>query len=66
MHQLTMLRQALQPNLPWQGARLTLIAEFLIALLRVKTVNLSELATGFSGRAKPASNYKRLQRFLRE
>lgn len=66
MHQLTMLRQALQPHLPWHGARLTLIAEFLIALLRVKTVNLTQLATGFSGRAKPASNYKRLQRFLRE
>lgn len=66
MSQLTMLRAALQPALPWHGARLTFLAEFLIALFRVKTVNLSELATGFSGGAKPSSHYKRLQRFLRE
>lgn len=56
----------MQPHLPWHGARLTLIAEFLIALFRVKTVNLTELATGFCGRAKPASADKRWQRFLRD
>jgi hypothetical protein len=32
----------------------------------VRTVNLSELSLAFAGKAKPASNYKRLQRFLRE
>ena len=40
--ELTMLRNALRPHLPWHGARLTLIAEFLIAVFRVKTVNLTE------------------------
>ncbi|HYE73697.1 MAG TPA: hypothetical protein VEF04_10210 [Blastocatellia bacterium] len=30
----------------------------------MQTVNLSLLATAFSGRAKAESNYKRLQRFL--
>jgi hypothetical protein len=39
---------------------------FLIALMRVKTVNLVEIATGFSGEAKVASHYKRLQRFFKE
>ena len=34
--------------------------------LRVKTVNLAEIATGFSGEAKVASHYKRLQRFFRD
>ncbi len=42
------------------------LALFLIALFRVKTVNLSELSTGFMGQAKTDSHYKRLQRFLRE
>ncbi len=42
------------------------LALFLIALFRVKTVNLSDLSTGFMGKAKTESNYKRLQRFLRE
>ncbi len=38
----------------------------LLALYAVQTVNLSMLATAFSGRAKEDSNYKRLQRFRRE
>lgn len=33
--------------------------------LRVKTINLVELATGFRSNAKTESNYKRLQRFFR-
>src|SRR5262245_16377783 len=32
----------------------------------MRTVNLSILATAFSGHAKEESNYKRLQRFMRE
>jgi hypothetical protein len=34
-------------------------------LLKVRSVNLAELATGFGGRAKTDSHYKRLQRFFR-
>jgi hypothetical protein len=33
--------------------------------MRLKTVNLAEIATGFSGKAKVESHYKRLQRFFR-
>ena len=65
MDQLTLLRQTLRPHLHWHGARLSFVALFLIALFRVKTVNLSELATGFSGVAHQDSHYKRLQRFFR-
>jgi hypothetical protein len=66
MDHVNLLRQTLKPYLKWHGARLSFVALFLIALVRVKTVNLSELATGFTGRAKTDSNYKRLQRFLRD
>lgn len=34
-------------------------------MLKVKTVNLSELAVGFGSKALKESNYKRLQRFFR-
>ena len=65
MNQVTLLRDALRPHLAWHGARLSFVAAFLIALLRVKTVNFSELATGFCGKAQTDSHYKRLQRFFR-
>ena len=66
MHQVTLLRDALRPHLAWHGARLSFLAAFLIALLRVKTINFAELATAFSGKAQTDSHYKRLQRFFRD
>src|SRR5262249_53921294 len=59
------LEQTLIDNLPWNKARIKFVARFLLALYATRTVNLSILATTFSGRAKDDSNYKRLQRFLR-
>jgi hypothetical protein len=50
MYQITQLRRVLQPHLGWHGAWLTFVALFLIALFRVKTVNLAELATAFCGK----------------
>ncbi len=64
MQQITLIRNTLQPHLGWHGARLSFLALFLVALFRVKTVNLSELATGFAGKAQTASCLKRLQRFF--
>ncbi len=64
MNQVILLRQTLKPLLGWHGARLSFLALFLIALLRVKTVNLAEIATVFRSKAKKDSSYKRLQRFF--
>ncbi len=61
----TELKKTLQAHLDWHGARLSFLALFLLALIKVKTVNLSELALGFGGRALSESHYKRLQRFFR-
>ena len=58
------LEQTLLENLPWNKARIKFVVRFLLALYAVQTVNLSMLATAFSGHAKEESNYKRLQRFL--
>ncbi len=59
MNQITLLRQTLQPHLQWHGTHLSFVALFLIALFRVKTVNLTELAIGFRG--KTEARYKCLQ-----
>lgn len=64
MNQYSALKQALKPHLGWHGARLSFLALFLLALLKVKTVNLKELALGFEGLALVDSHYKRLQRFF--
>lgn len=66
MSQYSELKQVLQAQLNWHGARLSFLALFLLALLKVKTVNFSELCLGFGGRALATSSYKRLQRFFRE
>ena len=65
MFELNTLRAKLQPHLGWHGARTLFVAAFIIALFRARTVNLSELAVAFPGRAKPESHYKRQQRFFR-
>ena len=66
MSQYSELKCVLQGQLNWHGARISFLALFLLALLKVKTVNLSELCLGFEGKALPESSYKRLQRFFRE
>ena len=66
MDHVNLLRKTIKPHLKWHGARLSFLALFLIALFRVKTVNLAEIATGFEGRAETDSNYQRLQRFFRD
>ena len=66
MKDIRSLEQTLSDNLPWNKARIKFVARFLLALYAMRTVNLSILATAFSGHAKEESNYKRLQRFLRE
>jgi hypothetical protein len=64
MNQINLLRQTLKSHLGWHGARLSFLSLFLIALLRVKTINLTELATSFRSKAQIDSSYKRLQRFF--
>ncbi len=59
------LKAVLAEHLPWHGARISFLAQFLLALLKVRSVSLAKLATGFGGKAKVDSHYKRLQRFFR-
>ena len=64
MHQATLLEERLASILPWNRARLKFLARFLLALLTVRTVNLSEVATALASTAKRESRYKQWQRFF--
>lgn len=59
------LERTLAENVDWHKARINFLAKFLMALIQVRSVNLTEIASVFAGRAKVASHYKRIQRFLR-
>ena len=60
------LKEVLSVHFGWHGARLNFLALFFVALLKVKTVNLAEIATALNPEAKIGSNYRRLQRFFAE
>jgi len=50
----------------WNKARMSCFVGMLVALLKVRTVNLTELACGFSSKATIDSRYKRIKRFFKE
>ena len=60
----TRLADLLQSTFGLHRARVTCLAALVIALFRVKTVNLAQLATAFPGTAEVDSHYRRLQRFF--
>jgi len=66
MNDIRSLERTLLENLPWNKARIKFVARFLLALYVVRTVILSILANALSGSAQIESNYKRLERFLRQ
>lgn len=48
----------------WNKARMSCFVGMLVALIKVRTVNLTELACGFSSSAHQDSRYKRIKRFF--
>lgn len=50
----------------WNKARMICFAGMLIALIKVRTVNLLELACAFDAKAKMESRYRRIKRFFSE
>jgi hypothetical protein len=66
MDHTSILVDLLKMHFGWHLARIKCLAYLMVALFKVKTVNLSELATAFPGTADIDSHYKRLQRFLKQ
>lgn len=60
------LRGILNGYFCWNKARMECFVGMLIALIKVRTVNLNELACGFSSHAQQESRYKRIKRFFKE
>jgi hypothetical protein len=65
MADIRLLERTLAQNVTWNRARINFVAKFLVALIQVRSVNLSEVAGVFAGGALKESHYKRIQRFLR-
>ena len=66
MDHTTMLTHVLKLHFGWHLARIKCLSCLIVASFQVKTVNFVELATAFSGSAKVASHYRRIQRFFKE
>ena len=58
------LRVILKGHLDWNKCRLDCFTGMLLALIRLKHINLTQLALAFSSQADPKSRYRRLQRFF--
>lgn len=50
----------------WNKCRMHCFVGMLLALIKVRTINLAELACGFSSLANIESRYKRIRRFFKE
>ena len=62
--QVNQLHDVMQPYLPWHKARVKFTAAFILSLITLTTVNFTKLSNALNGQAKPASNYRRIQRFF--
>mgnify|MGYP001089874118 FL=1 len=60
------LRDILNGYFGWNKARMTCFVSMLMALYKVRTINLTELACGFLSNATIASRYKRIKRFFKD
>jgi Transposase DDE domain len=58
------LQHALKSHFTLDPRRLNFIAVFILALLKVRTVNLAQIATALNGSVQLESNAKRSKRFL--
>jgi len=58
------LRSILKVYLGWHKSRLDGFVGMLLALLRLKQINLTQLALAFASEADPKSRYRRVQRFF--
>lgn len=58
------LRTVLGNHFAWNKPRLECFTGLLLSLIRLKQVNLTQLALGLGGSATLPSRYRRLQRFF--
>lgn len=64
MHHSTALQQILQEHLQWNKARVNFAARFVLAVIKMCSVNFTQLALSLNAGVQTPSNYRRLQRFF--
>lgn len=64
MHECKELRRKIQAHVPLHGARLDFIIRFVLALIVVRSVTLSTVASVLNPKVLPESNERRIKRFL--
>ena len=60
----TMLMDVLKLHFGWHLARIKCLSYLIVALFKVRTVNLAEVATALPGTVELDSHYRRIQRFF--
>lgn len=60
------LASILNAHFNWHKSRMCCFVGMLLSLIKVRTVNLTELACGFTSTAQLDSRYKRIKRFFKE
>jgi hypothetical protein len=66
MNAITTLSEVFQKYLSWDKRRCDFAASYIIAALKVCTVNGIKIAHALDGKSKKKSKYRRLQRFFAE
>lgn len=66
MHQSKELQRRIQAYLPLHGARLSFMAKFVMAVIVVRGVTVSTIASVLNPKVLPESNEKRVKRFFSE
>ncbi|MFN7609515.1 MAG: IS4 family transposase, partial [bacterium] len=66
MNEITTLSEVFQKHLSWDKRRCDFAASYIIAALKVCTVNGIKIANALDGKSKKESKYRRLQRFFAE
>ena len=64
MSHINELSNILNQSLKWHKARAKFLSQMICAIITVKSVNLAQVALGFSSLACSSSSYRRIQRFL--
>jgi len=64
MKHINELSVILNNYLNWNKARISCLSQIVLAIVRVKTVNLTQIAGAFASSSKIESSYRRIQRFF--
>ena len=60
------LQKVLQSHFKYNKARTNFISSFVLSLVKLRTVKLSDISLNLNYKSKPESNYRRIQRFFKD